>query len=236
MYIILKIAMLSTGSLIVLFILTKLMGNKELSQLNMFDYVVGITIGSIAAEMSTSLEDNFLEPLIAMLMYGILTLIIYFFTNRFVNFRRFVNGKAIILFDNSKFYMDNFKRAKLDMNDFLTQCRVNGFFNLSDIQTAILEVNGKISFLPVSNKRPITPEDLNIDVDPERKIINIIIDGVILERNLRASGNNLTWLNNELNKQGIHSIKKIFLATCDKNNNLSVYLKYNMNKTGDYFA
>ena len=71
---ILKIIALSTGSIVVLFILTKIMGQREMSQLSIFDYIISITIGSIAAEMATSLEDNFVEPLVAMIVYAVVTL------------------------------------------------------------------------------------------------------------------------------------------------------------------
>src|SRR5574344_1241999 len=97
---IIKIISLSLGSLVILFLLTKLMGNREISQLTMFDYIVGITIGSIAAEMSTSLENNFIEPAVAMLIYGIVSFSISFFTCKSLNLRRFFTGKAKILLDN----------------------------------------------------------------------------------------------------------------------------------------
>ena len=149
----LKIVFLSLGSIIVLFILTKLMGNREMSQLSMFDYVVSITIGSIAAEMSTSLENNFLEPVIAMIVYGIVATAISYFTCKSIKIRRIVSGRGKILYDNGKLYRKNLIKSKLDLNEFLMQCRINGYFNLADIQTAILEPNGRISFLPVSRKK-----------------------------------------------------------------------------------
>ncbi len=149
----LKIVFLSLGSIIVLFILTKLMGNREMSQLSMFDYVVSITIGSIAAEMSTSLENNFLEPVIAMVVYGIVATAISYFTCKSIKIRRIVSGRGKILYDNGKLYRKNLIKSKLDLNEFLMQCRINGYFNLADIQTAILEPNGRISFLPVSREK-----------------------------------------------------------------------------------
>ena len=149
----LKIVFLSLGSIIVLFILTELMGNREMSQLSMFDYVVSITIGSIAAEMSTSLENNFLEPVIAMIVYGIVATAISYFTCKSIKIRRIVSGRGKILYDNGKLYRKNLIKSKLDLNEFLMQCRINGYFNLADIQTAILEPNGRISFLPVSRKK-----------------------------------------------------------------------------------
>ena len=232
---ILKIIWLSLGSIAILFILTKLMGNKELSQLTMFDYIVGITIGSIAAEMSTSLENNFIEPIVAMLVYGLVTIFISYITRKNLKLRRFFTGKSKILLDNGKLYRKNFTSAKIDLNDFLMECRINGYFNLNDIQTAILEPNGRISFLPKSSRRPVEPEDLNISPTQENILYNIILDGVLLKENLEKSGNNLNWLKNNLKKQGINDLKQVFLATCDNQNNLSVYIKLDKKNKHDFF-
>ena len=123
-----KIIYLSFGSLVILFILTKLMGNREMSQLTMFDYIVGITIGSIAAEMATSLENDFMEPVVAMIVYGLITISISYITSKSLKLRRFFNGKAKILLDNGKLYRKNFKSSKIDLNDFLMECRINRIF------------------------------------------------------------------------------------------------------------
>lgn len=232
---ILKIISLSFGSLVILFILTKLMGNREMSQLTMFDYIVGITIGSIAAEMSTSLENNFMEPVVAMVVYGLVTVFISYITCRSLSLRRFFSGKSRILLDNGKLYRKNFKSAKLDLNEFLMECRINGYFNLSDIQTAILEPNGRVSFLPKSLKRPATPEDLNLSPSAENVVINVILDGVLLKENLAKTGNNINWLENNLKEQGINDMKKVFLATCDNQNNLSVYVKLDKKNKHGFF-
>lgn len=155
--IILKVTALSLGSILILFLLTKIMGNREMSQLSMFDYVISITIGSIAAEMSTSLEDNFLEPVVAMIIYGLVATAISYFTCKSIKIRRIVSGRSKILYDNGKIYRKNLIKSKLDLNEFLMQCRINGYFNLADIQTAILEPNGRISFLPVSRQKACYP-------------------------------------------------------------------------------
>lgn len=232
---ILKIVSLSFGSLVILFILTKLMGNREMSQLTMFDYIVGITIGSIAAEMSTSLESNFMEPVVAMIVYGLVTVFISYITCKSLSLRRFFTGRARILLDNGKLYRKNFKSAKIDLNDFLMECRINGYFNLSDIQTAILEPNGRVSFLPKSLKRPATPEDLNLSPSAQNVVINVILDGVLLKENLAKTGNNINWLENNLKEQGVNDMKKVFLATCDNQNNLSVYVKLDKQNKHDFF-
>lgn len=233
---ILKIVLLSSSSALALFILTKLMGNKEMSQLSMFDYIIGITIGSIAAEMSTALEDDFMQPLVAMIVYAIIAIIISFVSCKSLKMRRKISGNSLMLLDNGIIYEKNFKKAKLDINEFLIQCRTNGFFNVSDIQTAILEPNGKISFLPVANKRPATPGDLNITVPTDNIVTNIILDGIILKENLYRIGNDEIWLQKQLDSQNINNVKDVFLAVCDNNNNLIVYKKNEKQNSHDFFG
>ncbi len=235
MIMLLKITLTSLGSITLLFILTKIMGCREMSQLSMFDYINSITIGSIAAEMATSLEDNFLEPLSAMIIYSLVIILIAFMAQKSLKFRRFINGKSMILYDNGILYKGNFKRSKLDICEFLIECRDKGFFNIADIQTAILEPNGKISILPKAVKRYTTPEDFNLEPTQEQRVSNIILDGIILKENLKATGNNETWLNNKLKEQNITNIKDIFLATCDCDNNISIYTKVNLKNKHDAF-
>ena len=124
-----NIVFTSLGSLLVLFLLTKIMGYRQMSQLSMFDYINGITIGSIAAEMATSLEDDFLKPLVAMIIYGIVAVLISLLTSKSIKFRRIVSGKSLILYDNNKLFYNNLKKAKMDIDEFLIQCRNNGYFN-----------------------------------------------------------------------------------------------------------
>lgn len=106
---VLKIIVLSLGSIIVLFILTKIVGQREMSGLSIFDFMIAITIGSIAAEMATSLEDNFVQPLIAMAIYAVVTLVISIINMKFVKLRPFFSGKTLILYDNGTLFKENFK-------------------------------------------------------------------------------------------------------------------------------
>ena len=222
-----KIIGLSLGSISILFVLTKIMGQREMSQLSIFDYFITITIGSIAAEMSTSLEDDFMQPVIAMIIYALVTLTVSFLNTKFVKMRPFLSGKTLILYDNGTLFKENFKKAKIDLNEFLVQCRTSGFFNLSDIKTALLEENGKISFLPFSDKRPANASDFNIKPKDDNIVTNLILDGKIMEQNLEELGLDKLWLSEMLQKQGITKIDNIFLATYTMDGNLSTYLTNN---------
>ena len=142
-------------SIAVLFLLAKLMGNKQVSQMTMFDYVVGITIGSSAAELATELE-NPAKPLIAMLLYGVADVLISLLTSKSLKARAVITGKPLVLLENGVIDRENLKKARLDLSEFLTYCRIGGWFDLSQLQTAVLEHNGVVSFLPKEAYRPET--------------------------------------------------------------------------------
>lgn len=214
----------SLGSLVVLFVLTKIMGYKQLSQLSMFDYITGITIGSIAAEMATSLENDFTKPLLAMVIYGLSAWVISYCCMKSFPFRRFVTGKATILYNNGKMYEENFRKAKMEINEFLMMTRNNGYFDLSTLETVILEANGRLSFLPKSTDRPATPSDFNLSPVQEVVFSNVIEDGRVMHENLKYSGVNEEWLSNELKRQKM-KCEDVFLGLCDGNKKLVVYKK-----------
>ena len=143
---ILYIVVLSLGSIIAIFLLTKLMGYRQMSQMSMFDYVNGITMGSIAAEMATSLDTGFEKPLVAMIVYALVSLLLSTVSSKSIKVRRMLEGAPLVLLNNGEIYRHNLKKAKIDVSELLVQCRINGYFDISKLQTAILEGNGKISF------------------------------------------------------------------------------------------
>lgn len=220
-----EIVLRSVISIAVLFVLAKLMGSKQISQLTFFDYVVGISIGSIAAEMASNDEVPFHFPLIAMGAYAVIAVIISVVTNKSIKARRFMNGTPSIVIDRGRILRDNLKHEKIDLNELLSQCRGQGYFNLADIEYAVLEPNGKLSILPKSDKRPVTPEDMNLTPPKEGLCANIVVDGQVMEKHLSAVGKNREWLERQMKEQKIKDFSDIILATCDTNGNFSAYLK-----------
>ena len=215
----------SIFSVIVLFILTKLMGYRQVSQLSIFDYTNSITIGSIAAEMATDLEGNYLKPLLAMIIYALFVIILSKISQKSLPLRRLINGKAITIYQNGTIYNENLKKAKMDIDEFLLECRVNGYFDLSQIECAILEPNGKISFLPITENRPATPKDLGIQPIQEEVFANVVMDGQILDQNLQHVGRDRNWLNQQLDGKNIKKLEDVFLAICDKQGNFYAFPK-----------
>lgn len=223
----LYIILLSLFSILTLFLLTKLIGYRQMSEMSMFDYISGITIGSIAAEMATSLEDNFWEPWTAVVVYGLTTAFLAYITSKNLKLRQFISGEPYILLNNGELYEENFKKGHVDLSEFLVQCRINGYFDLSQLQAAILEENGKISFLPRAEQRPATPSDLNLKPQSESILPTYIMDGHILQENLQHSGKDETWLLRQLEAHGCSDVREVFLATGNQENQLNVYLKNN---------
>ena len=233
---ILKVIIVSLGSIVTLFLLTKLMGKREMSQLSMFDYINSITIGSIAAEMATSLEGDFLKPLTAMIVYGIISFLISYLTCKSLILRRFFEGHSLILYQNGQVYERNLLRAKIDVNEFLAMCRTSGYFDLEEIHTALLETNGKLSIIPLAKHRPVTTADLNLNPQQNNILIDVIVDGKILSTNLKATGKNEKWLDRQLSAHGAPDIKEVILASFDSTSDkLNIYVKLHEKTKGDLF-
>lgn len=230
---IIYIVALSLGSIITIFILTKLMGYRQISQMSMFDYVNGITIGSIAAEMSTSLDESFMQPLTAMIVFALADIGLSWWSSKSIKARRVIVGTPLILMNNGEIYRENLKKAKIDVNEFLVQCRVNGYFDVSRLQTAILEGDGRISFLPKVSDRPLTPEDMNLSPQQDYMVANVIIDGKIMKENLKHTGKEEAWLLHQIKGQGAGSVEEVLLATCDIQNTVTVFLKETKKKEVD---
>ena len=211
--------MLSAGAL---FLIAKLIGHKQISQLDFFDYITGITIGSIAAELATELEAPW-KPLLAMAVYGTVAIVLSLLTQKLPRTRKYLNGSPTIILNDGKLYRENMKKAKLELSEFLLLCRQEGYFDLNDIRTAVFECNGRLTILPHSSKRPLNPSDLGLAAEEEAISTELIMDGRILGENLKRRGLDDVWLTRQLRKQGFHHASEVFLAVCDEHNRLSLF-------------
>jgi uncharacterized membrane protein YcaP (DUF421 family) len=231
-----KIGFSAFGSMAALFVLTKIMGNREMSQLSMFDYVSSIALGSIAGELAVMSTDSFWEPLIAMVIFSMSAMFISYITCKSIKLRRFFEGQSLLLYQDGKIYDKNLIKAKLDLDEFLASCRLSGYYDLEEIHTVFLETNGTISILPKANKRPVTPEDLNLNPTQTMPLANVIIDGKIMQDNLKSTGKNEKWLEKQLQTQGIKKVEDAILVTYDfSSEKINVYKKLNKEMTRDIF-
>ena len=208
---IIKVILTALLSVASLFIITKIMGHKQVAQLDFFDYVSGITIGSIGAELATELEKPY-KPLIALAIYGLASLLLNWLAHKIPRTRKYINGTPTILMNDGNLYRKNLKKAKLDLSEFMLLCREQGYFDLDEIQTAIFEHNGKLSILPKAANRPATPDDLKITAKATHIGVEVIMEGRVMGENLSRMGRDVNWLTKQLNIQGCKDAKEIFLG------------------------
>lgn len=211
--------------LIILFFITKMMGKKQISELNFFDYIVGITIGSIAADISLDIEKNMIAGIAALFIYGFISYIISFVSIKSILARRFFIGVPTVLVEKGKIIESGLKKSKIDVNDLLMEARENGYFNLDEIDYALMEVNGNISFLPKEKEKPVTKKDMKIKCNNEGLTVNSIIDSKYMVNNMKAINKDKEWLDHELKVNGYDNYDNILLAMINNNYKVTIYEK-----------
>ena len=209
-------------SILALFLLTKMMGAKQVSQMTMFDYVIGITIGSSAAELATELEEPF-KPLTALIVYALLALAISWASMKSFKARAVMQGRPLVLLEDGVIYRENLKKARLDLNEFQTYCRIGGWFDLSQLQTAVFEHNGTVSFLPKETDRPATLGDLNLNAKQAQVQTPFVMDGRLLSGNVRQAGKEEAWVRQSLLRQGYRDESDVLLALWDGRETLTAF-------------
>ena len=214
-------------SLAVLFLVTKMIGKKQVSELSLFDYVIGISIGNLAAEMTINLESQEINGIVAVLIFGIVAYIVSYITMKSIYLRRFFIGVPTIIIDKGKINYKNMKKFKMDINDLLEQARINGYFDLSEIEYGIMEANGIMSFKLKDIYDTPTNKDLNINTKNIGICANIIIDGKYMKNNISNMNKNIEWVENKIKDMG-YNINNILLATLNEKDEINIYLKEEM--------
>lgn len=212
-------------SLVTLFFISKLIGKKQVSELSLFDYVISISIGNFAAEISMNLDYQLMNGIISVLIFGGIASLVSYITMKSIILRRFFIGKPTIIIEDGKFIYKNLKRLKIDINEFLETARIAGYFDINQIKYAIMEANGKVSFMLKEEYNTVNIKDMNLKPSKQSLCANVIIDGKIMYKNLENMNKNEKWLKKQLLIKGYNSIDKILLATIDINEKLCVYEK-----------
>lgn len=208
----------------VLLALTRIMGKKQLSQLTFFDYIVGITIGSIAATMSVDQNVKISNGLISLIIWGIIPILLGYIGLKSRAFIRLTDGRPSIVVREGKVLEEEMKKNQLAIEELMMQLREKGVFKLDDVEMAIFETNGELSVMRKTDADPITASLLGIKVKNEHAPTLVIADGHILQENLSLLNLDKQWLTKEIKKQGAYDVKDVFIAQVDANKQLYVDL------------
>ena len=218
-------AITSATAIIALFILTRIMGKKQMAQLNFFDYVIGISIGSIAAEYAVVRSIQLVEGFTALVVFTLFSITLSHIGMKSYKGRKILDGTPAILVENGKIIEDNLRKVKLNINDLLEECRQKNIFDIDEVEFAVLETSGRLSVQAKSQNRPLTPKDMQIPTAYEGMCANVVIDGKVIEEHLRAINLDTSWLHKELSNQNIVNYTDVLLAYVDTAGVLHTHMK-----------
>ncbi|HWO95566.1 MAG TPA: DUF421 domain-containing protein [Bacillus sp. (in: firmicutes)] len=219
----LDIVVRSLVLLVALFFITKWLGKKQLSELSFFEYVTGITIGGIGAEVAMGLERNIFYGITGMAIFGGVPFLVGLISLKSKTFRDFVEGKGSVFIKDGKIMEDNLKKERYTTDELLELLRKKDVFQVADVEFAVLEPTGDLSVLLKKENQPLTAKDLGVVVAPVKEPQTVIMDGEILDEPLSTIGRNRSWLKTELEKQGV-TIENVFLGQVDSYGQLTVDL------------
>lgn len=217
------IAIRALGTLMFLFVLTRILGKKQISQLTFFEYVIGITLGDLAGNISTDVEANYMHGVIAILVWVLVPLFLEILTLKSKTLRQWFEGNGRVLIKNGKILEENLKKERYTGDELLEQLRTKSVFRVADVEFAMLETSGDLSILLKSENQPLTPKHLGMKLAIEKPTQAVLMDGVIQNEPLAAAGKSRGWLHTELDKLGVTK-ENVFLGQIDTNGELIIDL------------
>ncbi len=225
MSVILVVIIRSVIAFFSLLVLVRLTGKQQMSELTFFDYIVGITIGSIAATISVQLNQNTTATLAGLAIWSLLPILLAYLSLHNIWIRKVVEGEATVVIENGKIIEKNLGKLRLSIDDLLSQLREKNVFNITDVEFALFETSGKLSVQLKSPKMPLTPADFHLPTQYAGLPTTLIDDGKVLPDALRSLKLTRSWLQYQLGKQNIKDFSQVSLAQLDTIGNLYVDLQ-----------
>lgn len=208
------VAVRTFAAILALLVVTRLLGKRQITELSVFEYITGITLGSLAAYVSIDMQENWYLGFVALIVWAGMSLLIEFLQLKSKWFRDLVDGRSTVLIKEGKVMEDNLKKERLTIDELLQQLRKKNVFKLSDVEFAVMEPTGEINVMLRKEHQPLTASHLGVRVGPEREPQTVIMDGNILDEPLATMGLNRDWLLAELEKQGV-APENVFVAQVD---------------------
>ncbi|MCL6457042.1 MAG: DUF421 domain-containing protein [Gorillibacterium sp.] len=210
-------------AVITLFFMTKLLGKRQVSELSLFEYITGITIGNLAGYISLDLDTNWYLGILSLFVWVLVSFGIEFLQIKSKRMRDLIDGRATVLIKDGKILEKNLKKEKLTTDELLEQLRSKDAFSFADVEFAIMETNGQINVLLKRENQTLTPKHLGITVAPEKAPSAVIMDGKVMDEALVTMGYNRGWLNEKLDGPGL-LVENVFLGQVDSYGQLYVDL------------
>lgn len=205
----------------ILFI-TRLLGRQQISQLTLYEYINGITFGSIAATLATDLNQRTYQHFLGLILFGIMTSAVSFIALKNRPFRKVVEGEPILAIHDGKILEKNLKMARYSMDELNELLRKKDCFSINDVHYGVLEINGDLNIIKKVDKRQVTLEDINVKAEQESLATEIIIGGQIIYDNLAKKNISGMDLLDRLNLSGVKKVSEVMYCTIDANGKIYI--------------
>ena len=205
-------------------VLTRILGKQQITQLTYYEYVNGITFGSIAATMATDTDNLVWQHFFGLIFFGLLTGLMSYISLKVRPLRKLISGESVVVIQNGQILENNLKKIRFNLDELTSELRHKNIFDIRDVEFAILEPSGKFSVLKKPDAQNLTPRDLGLTPPSEGLNIEVIVDGQLIYDNLKGIGLNAKWLLNQLKIQGVSNIRQVAFASIDANHQLYVDL------------
>lgn len=214
-----------------LFILIRITGKKQLSEITYYDYISGVTIGAIAGATSIDEKISIFKGITVLAVWIIVPVIISYLNIKNLSSKRLTIGEPLILIKNGAVNDINLKKARYNIEDLLMQLRKKDVFNLSEVEFALLEIDGELSVLKKAPYNTLTPKDLNISTPYKGLTLNLIVNGRIIESNLVLAEKDRAWLKEQLHLKNVKDITDVIFAGFTSDKQLEVITKNNLSNS-----
>ncbi|OPY56444.1 MAG: hypothetical protein A4E55_02083 [Pelotomaculum sp. PtaU1.Bin035] len=218
----LEILIRSLGAFAGVIFITRMVGKSQVGGMNIAEWVNGVVIGSIAASLTTDLKTPAGYYIFALLVFMTLTIVAEWAGIKYRPAHKILGDDPTVVVHNGVILEGNMCKMRYTVDDLTSQLRQKNAFNIADVEYAIAEPNGELSVLLKSRVAPVTPQDLNVSTKYKGIPSELVVDGVIIQQNLKQNNLDEDWLLGELQKQGIQSLKEVFYASLDSDGNLYV--------------
>jgi uncharacterized membrane protein YcaP (DUF421 family) len=217
----------------ILFI-TRILGRQQVAQLTVYEYITGITFGSIAATVATDLGQATSSHLIGLFLFGFLSLILSYLSRKYRKISNVVQGEPVLVIQDGHIFEKNLSKFYYSVDDLNHLLRKKDVFNIQDVKYGILEPTGELSVVKIADAENVKIKDMNLKTAQEELNTDIIVTGNIVYDNLRKRNLTVKWLTSQLKMMGVKDIKSIYFATVD--NDKKIYIDYfddNLNNPAD---
>lgn len=212
-------------SFVILLVLTRLIGKQQVSQLTYYEYINGITFGSIAANMATDSVDKFADHLVGLLVYGVLTILAAYVALKSRKMQKMINGEPVVVIQDGKILENNLRKMKMNLDEFLMLLRLKDIFDFTEVKLAIIEPSGGLSVIKKAEYENIERKDLKITADGTSLAVEVIQEGKISENNLQRLGLDKQWLIDRLAERNVRDLQEVEYAAIVGNKRLLLDLK-----------